>query len=865
MQTLHPTLALELTSDCPTVEGKLDHPILSLNDTLIYNNSGAPPRSTSDVIENQKIPFLNKWTIDESKIPKYPLFNKTFTEIIDKKLCELILECDDARIPKESKNLFRNAVYKNISLNQLKVRYSDRKGLGRVYPDRDVGLTPQCRCIKNTLYSYHNYKDIDMKKSFPNIVLSLAKNNGVELPEYEYYIKNYDSIVEELRDYYSKSGEPKLHKDHVKWLFNIILFGGGYSTWKKGLENPTKKDIAKGYKPIYIEDKPLPYFVKKFKLETKRIFDIIYNNNPILLSKLWNPKKSNYENTSSLVSFYIGSIENFILYNAVEFCIKKKIIKMPNVTLAYDGFTIPNFYYKYGDENLIFELNQYIRNITGLDTITFVFKEFEEDTILTDLIDKRLKIEDDDEHPGVLEGDDATAAENVLQKFPDWKYYKGELYVFDVDTGIWTTDVAIKNKIISKCADVLNIVRQDENENRHQTGKNYARCHHKRLNIYTFIEERVIDRDWLDRVETSSLGKLLFANGYVDMRTGIFYDEFDPEIYFEYGFNYNFEPYDDDDLEYMDSIRRRIFCASPGEESGNYLLLQTARAFAGDVMKRVIFGLGFTDTGKSSLSLSIKYSLGGYAGEYNAEKLTETDSNEDEAQKMRWALLLRFKRIIYSNEMRTTKNINHNMIKKISSGGDALTARLHFKDEISFRPHFVPFVYANDLPKFPNDSALNNRVRVVNFQKRFVDNPSNENELKKDTGLEAEIKSFRFQRCFVGLLIKTYMDFCNNGRIENEPAEVSGAKDDWIGDISDDSILDEFLLSYEITNNVDDFVPSSDISYWLTDHKYTISSKKFMILLKQHCKKHGFDKFDTTFNRYNGRSLRGWCGIKQIS
>lgn len=164
MQALDANLVLELALDCATVEDKQKYldasaafvdlsisqcPTLQLNDTLSDNISGNPPRSSSDVIENLKIPFLQKWTMDESKIPKYPLFKKTFTEIVDKKLCELILECEDPRISMKSKSLFRNTVYKNISLNQLKVRYSNRKGLGRVYPDRDVGLTPQCKCIKN--------------------------------------------------------------------------------------------------------------------------------------------------------------------------------------------------------------------------------------------------------------------------------------------------------------------------------------------------------------------------------------------------------------------------------------------------------------------------------------------------------------------------------------------------------------------------------------------------------------------------------------------------------------------------------------------------------------------------------------------
>ena len=76
-----------------------------------------------------------------------------------------------------------------------------------------------------------------------------------------------------------------------------------------------------------------------------------------------------------------------------------------------------------------------------------------------------------------------------------------------------------------------------------------------------------------------------------------------------------------------------------------------ARALGGDVLKNVVFGLGDTNCGKSVLTAAIMQSCGDYVGSFNAENLVYNRSSNDEAQKMRWALLLAKKRIMFSNEI----------------------------------------------------------------------------------------------------------------------------------------------------------------------------------------------------------------------
>ena len=101
--------------------------------------------------------------------------------------------------------------------------------------------------------------------------------------------------------------------------------------------------------------------------------------------------------------------------------------------------------------------------------------------------------------------------------------------------------------------------------------------------------------------------------------------------------------------------------------------------------------------------------------------------------------------------MKSNSTINGNMLKKISSGGDSLTGRLHGGNETSFVPHFLGILMANDLtPIAPYDKAVDNRVRIVNYKKLFTDVVEDkENELQKDYNLENEIKTADFQKAFI--------------------------------------------------------------------------------------------------------------------
>ena len=314
----------------------------------------------------------------------------------------------------------------------------------------------------------------------------------------------------------------------------------------------------------------------------------------------------------------------------------------------------------------------------------------------------------------------------------------------------------------------------------------------------------------------------------------------------------------------MNSIKRRLFTDTLGDDVGNYLILNLARALSGEKMKKIMFGLGSTNTGKGILTKACLLSMGSYCDVFTGENLAFNNVNNDEAQKMRWAMLLRYKRLIISNELSTTKNLDGNLIKKLSSGIDRIKGREHGGNEKTFYPHYMAILLANDIPKIkPFDPAVQGRVKVYSMVKSFVDNPSNEYELKKDPNLDAEMQTILFQRCFIGLLIDSHLQYRANNCVEIVPDEVSLARDEWMGSNEDNNVITQFQEVYEITNDKNDYVLSKDIERTVTSFG-ELSYRKFAIELKKHCVINTLTNVKNDGKKLNKKVVQVWFGIKNI-
>ena len=209
---------------------------------------------------------------------------------------------------------------------------------------------------------------------------------------------------------------------------------------------------------------------------------------------------------------------------------------------------------------------------------------------------------------------------------------------------------------------MLYILQKNKDGEYEITQKSYGNTLSLMERIPPLIKTLCKNDNWLKQKQYSSLGKILFNNGYFDFKSGLFYSKnehgFNPNILFMGKIHHDFEALNDDDIIYMNSIKQRLFYDALGEEVGNYMILNLSRGLAGDMMKRILFGLGGTNTGKSVLTTAMTLSCGDYIGSFNAENLAYRSSCGDEASIMRWALLLRFKRVIFSNEIKSNVELS---------------------------------------------------------------------------------------------------------------------------------------------------------------------------------------------------------------
>ena len=458
---------------------------------------------------------------------------------------------------------------------------------------------------------------------------------------------------------------------------------------------------------------------------------------------------------------------------------------------------------KYEDELLI-KFNEIIKEKMNFD-LQFIVKELDQGYTKEEFIEHQIK----SELSGVFT--DLEAAEKLYKMYPYFICCNNELYAFNDKSGMYTLDENIIISIINRYKNDLHLLNYDKNGEVKLSIKSYGNTSYLKKNIIFELKSLCINNNWITESQFTSLGKLLFTNGYYDMYTGIFHNKFNPTIVFMYSIPYEFNN-NNIDIEYMNDIKQRLIYNQLGNIVGDYVLLSLSRSIAGDRMKKVYFGLGDTNTGKSTLVNACINTFGDYIGTFNAENLSLRDnSSQDEAQQMRWSLLLRYKRIIFSNELKNNVNLNGNTLKK-HSGGDTLIGRLHCKEEIQFVPHYTLFCYANDLPRIvPFDSAVNDRLNIITYSKRYVNDPSNEYELQRDDNINYEITTDKFKQTFLFLILQEYNKFISNGKNEIIPNEVKNNKDDWIGDNVEVNIVSKFLEEYTITNNTENYIESTDI------------------------------------------------------
>lgn len=666
--------------------------------------------------------------------------------------------------------------------------------------------------------------DIDMSNCHPVLLKYICKKHNIICPNLDYYVNNRDVCLAEFPT--RAIGK------------NAYLVSTNNDKPLKGSNLPAHlKAYDKEMKAIQKELVKLPEYQKLQETIPEYKLTLNYNG--------------------SVVNRILCYYENIVL-NLCIHVLNKRGIEI--AILMFDGLMVYGDYYQ--DTELLREIENYVEEQLPELNMKWAYKPH----------DDTLQIPEDFKEETVIFYDgvrsDKEGAMKVFELYPHWNFCGGVLYVFNDETGMWSDKQADIYKVLGKFENDLYLLKQVVNDGKteyEKTNKSYGNNTHLMKELLPQLETLCVNDDWINQKSSSSLGKILFNNGYYDYKEQLFYDTFNPEILFFGKIHHDFSHFSDLDIEYMEDIKKRFFYDTLGKEVGDYFIETLSRGLAGDVQKRFLFALGGTNTGKSILTKGLQLSLGDYVGGFNAENMAYRTSSGDEAQANRWAMLLKNKRLILSNEIKSNCELNGNFIKKVSNGGsDMLIGRGHCGNEEAFTPHFLPICFANDLPKItPYDDAVDNRIRVLSYVKQFVDEPSNELELKKDDNIKAELETSRFQRCLVGIFILQYLNYTDDGAIV-EPPEIKQAKSDWIGDEVIGGVIENLLGDYEITNNPDDYVPSCEIEAFLKDGKYGITMKKFGMEMKKYTTIKRYENVVSKSKKLKGKVVQCWVGIKTI-
>jgi hypothetical protein len=894
--------------------------------------------------------FLTNWRIHLDKVPAYVDFNQEFHEQIDYQLATMILDYNgDDRLSQDVKDEFRKVVDKiDRKTNMLPVKYSPRYKIGRRYADCPERLFPnqqpnpaydkyysalisQPRLIKNTIFKYQGWVDIDQRKGHPTLLLAVAEANEVYLPAYKKYLLegNFDKIVADMSAYYSIEGENPIDKKDIKWLFNKTIYGGGHKKWVEdiveGCRSKDGKKICKRTpKEMKNRDNPHPFYQEFYK-DTQKIIDLVYLNNDeiknivckdiketdamILAGKDFEWKRKN-----RVLSYFCGVLENEITYKAYKYLVDNHIIQKGFCDWGFDGITFPHPA-PYTDFDFhLKEMNEYVRKQTGMPSITFVRKEFDDEEVIMPLIEERRNIAvavpltdvpmvdgvaiteqevlNDDSmsqasstHLNGVIDDDNEGAEMIYNAIKErFKLCGGN--IFFKQTNIWVNSKQkIDNHLLHYILTKTNLMKMSAGKcpspKPYSTNVGGAKALREAVYAKLYVEGE--DNTLLQKFITTTRGKLCFLDGvldftYVNPETqakGKFYTWADVNFpyYTPVQIERNFADYFATfDPAVIKEIKDKIFVNLFGEHDCKKALAFFARGVAGHFEDKTwALYIGNRNCGKGVVDCLAKSALGQYHGSVEAQNLLCNSSRilkqEQPEKQMAFAMDFQFCRLVFSQELppppkNKSIKINADIIKKLNSGGDMLKGKRNYDVNITeFINQARMVVMANDCPTLTNDDALQT---CCEFNSTISFKTQEEIDVMKANG-KADIILQQFKVADPLIKDKCRTDEWCNAFImlmvqSYEPHAVVCIDKVEVDDDDDDNNenkmdLREFIITaFEITNKKTDFLKNATIQDVFETQEYgDISAKKIAIELKAIGLKSA------------KKTDRGWLGIKTRS
>jgi putative DNA primase/helicase len=188
---------------------------------------------------------------------------------------------------------------------------------------------------------------------------------------------------------------------------------------------------------------------------------------------------------------------------------------------------------------------------------------------------------------------------------------------------------------------------------------------------------------------------------------------------------------------------------------------------------------------------------------------------------------------------------NIDLIKTIT-GGDPVTARGLYKDNVTYIPQFSLNIQCNNKPNLSKlDDGILRRINIIPYKFKFVDNPKLANERKRDYNLIDRIKQQDFINEFMLMLIEKATEYINIDVSKIKiPSSVLDETKDYIEE--NNPIIHWLQNNIQITNNPKDRIKTSDMHRNYNDdenNEKRLSSVEFSKYMK--------------FNGFEYKTIRG--------
>lgn len=296
---------------------------------------------------------------------------------------------------------------------------------------------------------------------------------------------------------------------------------------------------------------------------------------------------------------------------------------------------------------------------------------------------------------------------------------------------------------------------------------------------------------------------LAFNNGVLNTKTFEF-RQTEPEDYITITTGYDYRPATESEKYKVRQFLSKIF---PLIAVLTYTLMALSTTLTGH--NSYEFFHIFTGTGANGKSLLMdlcKLVLGDYFKTISVSYLTKDNDGKDKT--LPELVLTRYARMLVASEPEERDRFQTSFMKTIT-GNDEISCRGLYGKPVKFVPHFKLWILANDIPKFTKyDNGIERRTRCVHFPTRFVVNPRNENEEKRDEFLKEKIvKDESWKYGLLGLLIDSLKSLQNNTL--EMPKEVEEFTEKYL--LENNPVGAWIKKYYERTDNRNDIIQRTEL------------------------------------------------------